>query len=353
MMGRALAAFSTALLVFAAVLLVMNGAYAQARGCEDAQSFDVHNVTTPIEGTLVKTPGDVVFIRFTGLEVGEEAEITVSVKPSKRASITLGLLRGSGGTFASIDEKQVIVEPEGREITFRWHEGSSPVDLCVKILQFSETGELSTSYFVTALAREKSDADVGEAPSTPGKALDLGRLKAGEVKAFTGYLSGKKTGSDYVDYYLFLADIRERGEAVYVRVETNPEDAQVSFSILDSTASFALASNKTILGQATAKVVIEETGEKPLYIKISNEGGLGGDVEYAVSIKLLKSRGNETGVVVPNDRGLGVVLDEFTARVMLLAGVAAVALASVIAIIREARRRKWEEFGEVFIEEGW
>ena len=356
-MSRPLALLLITAVTLAVMLLASNNAYAQAARCEEAEGIDIRGVTSPVEGKLVKTPGDVVFIRFTGLKPGEEAEITVDVKPSRRTSLTLALLRGTGGVFAAVEERQVIVEPEGREVTFRWHEGRETADLCVKILQFSDVGELSTSYSVTAITRERLDAEIGEAPQRPEGAIDLGKLEPGGALEFTGYLSGKKTGSDYVDYYLLLAEIKQRGDVIHVVVKTEPEDAQVSLAILDSEASFALASNKTVLGEASIKlpiVAIEETGARPFYIKVSNEGGLGGDVEYTTRISLLQRLVNETGVVtIQREEGLGVVLDDFTARVMLLAGVAAVALASVIAIVREAIRRRAGEFGEVYIEEGW
>jgi len=333
-------------------LAVLSTVQAQARSCLEAPANDLHEMTKPIEGRLVRNPSDSVFVRFTGLKVGEEAEIIVDVKPSERSVITVGLYREAGrDAFAVISEKQVIATQTGQRVVFRWHEGVKPADLCLKILQFSEVAKITTNYTVVVGVREKMDAGKAEAPPTHENAIQLGKISVGREITITGYLSDKETGSDHVDYYLLVADVREKGERLVFTVETSP-DSQLSVAVLDRGAAFALASNKTTVGKATLNLRIEETGEHPFYLKVSNEGGTGGEAEYSIGIKMLPSPVKTNGIVIPSeDGGETIVIDDRTARLLLLVSVAAVAAASITAIVREAKRRRTEH--EVYIDYGW
>ncbi|MDJ0270727.1 MAG: hypothetical protein NXY59_09360 [Aigarchaeota archaeon] len=347
---RRAAALALAAYITATLALIATAAQPQDP-CLAAKPVNVAEITGKLVGTLTKTPNDADFYRIVGVKPGQELVLSIKASANTSVSLNAALFREvSPGVFALVDENNIVIGRQPVELGYRWLEAetekTSLGSFCIKVSQFSEVFQVSTTYEISVSVAEMFDTGGVDAPSYLDGAVSLGVLEPGKKLTITGFLSAAKKGNDYIDIYK-LSLTAARGDRLVIKLVGSPE-AVLDLALMDQKGEVTLRSNKTTVGEAALSLRLEKAGDYVFYLRISNSGGLGGSAEYTATIELQPAGGQEEGGQQKGGQpGVEPRLSDQTARLIVIGSTAAVAATSILAIIIRTRRRR---AGEEYIE---
>ena len=303
--------------------------------------IDLEAGTPPLEGVLTRRLEDH-FYRLEGIRAGQKVTVTVELKANTSTAISLLLLREvQPRNFARIAGEQLIVGREAQSISFSWiearQEGIQPA-LCFKVGQFSEARPVTSSYRLMVSLEDVSDFRGGDASDKPAKAVDIGEVGADSPITISGHLSSSSGGNDHVDYYVFSASL-SKGDEILVDLRASPDNSILEVTILDMDV-FGLKTNRTLAGRAELRLPWEKSETQSFYLKLSNNGGVGGEARYTATITVKRAVALTTTETTQVEQP---TMEPSTARMIVFGGVTFIAAVSVLALVMRLREPRVRE----------
>lgn len=229
------------------------------------------------------------FYRFENLRPGERLVLKVTVATNTSTGLnTLLMWEIKPNQFTRVGGEQTIQSGGPLDYVYAWTHtnfgDNTPTTLCFKIGIFSEARPAKADYVITLGLERFMDTGGKEAPDKLEKATSIGMLRTGETTIVSGYLTNSNDGLDYADIYVFTAALG-KGKQLTATLTTQPGNIY-EFAILDQTG-YGLRSNRTNAnGEAAVTLETEDTGEKTYYVRVANQGGVGGGGAYTISLDI-------------------------------------------------------------------
>ncbi|MEM4384828.1 MAG: hypothetical protein QXU44_12360, partial [Candidatus Caldarchaeum sp.] len=173
------------------------------------------------------------------------------------------------------------------------------------------------------------------------KATSLGMLRTGETTIISGHLTNSSEGLDYIDTYVFTA-VLGKGKQLTATLSTRPGNIY-EFAILDQTG-YGLRSNRTNTnGEAAVNLETQDTGEKTYYLRVANQGGVGGGGPYTITLTIneVTTSTTTTATTTPIETTTEITtpsLSRETAQLIVYSTVTGIAVLAVAATIIMRRR---------------
>lgn len=294
------------------------------------------------------------FYRFEPLKPGEMLNIVVTVTTNTSTALNMLMMwEITANKFTRIDSVQTIQVGGPVEYSFKWvhaNQGENkPTAICFKIGIFSEARPVNAGYQIALGLDRLLDTGNVEAADKPDKAAQIGTIQPGQPFIVSGYLASSQEGLDHGDTYALTVSLG-RGKRLTATLTTQTENTY-EITLLDQTG-YGLRSNRTTLGTATITLTSEDSTPKPLYLRISNQGGVGGGGPYTVTLELSEAAATVTTTqpttpATTTETLQNPALSRQTAISIVYGSVIAVAAAAVVATVLARRRAR------MVVEEGW
>lgn len=299
----------------------------------------------PIEATLAGRLRED-FYRFENLRPGERLVLRVTVTTNTSTGLnTLLMWEIRPSQFTRIGGEQTIQAGGPRDYVYSWVHSNfgenTSTTLCFKIGIFSEARPAKADYVVTLGIERYMDTGGREAADKLEKATSLGMLRTGETTIISGYLTNSSEGLDYIDTYVFTA-VLGKGKQLTATLSTRPGNIY-EFAILDQTG-YGLRSNRTNTnGEAAVNLETQDTGEKTYYLRVANQGGVGGGGPYTITLTIneVTTSTTTTATTTPIETTTEITtpsLSRETAQLIVYSTVTGIAVLAVAATIIMRRR---------------
>lgn len=296
------------------------------------------------------------FYRFENLRPGERISVDVQVRTNTSAAISMLMLwEIRPNQFTHITTEQQILLGGPHAFNFSWTHANlgenRPTTICFKIGLFSEARPAKADYTGSVSVDRLHDTGGGDAANRAERASSLGALSDTPVMV-SGYLSSVSQGSDHVDFYVFTAALG-RGKMLLAELSTQ-EGNIYDIALLDNT-QFSLRYNQTGDRQkATIQLTNEDPGEKTYFLKVSNNGGVGGGGPYTINLSIKQVVSGTTTTTNTGQQTFTTnttvqpTIPQETARAIVYGSVVGIAAAAVVATVLMRRRSQ-----AVVAEEEW
>ncbi|MEM4294176.1 MAG: hypothetical protein QXV86_00225 [Candidatus Caldarchaeum sp.] len=294
------------------------------------------------------------FYRFENLRPGESIKVDVQIRTNTSAAVSMLMLwEIRPNQFTHIATEQQILTGGPYPFNFSWTHANLgenlPTTICFKVGLFSEARPAKADYTAAVSVDRLQDTGGGDAANTAEKASSLGALSDTPVMV-SGHLSSYQQGSDHVDFYVFTAAL---GRGRTLLVELNTQEGNIyEIALLDST-QFSLRYNQTGGRQkATIQLTNEDPGEKTYFLKVSNNGGVGGGGPYTINLSIRQvvagTTTNTGQQTITTNTAVQPTIPQETARAIVYGSVVGIAAAAVVATVLMRRRSQ-----AVVAEEEW
>ncbi|MEM4190049.1 MAG: hypothetical protein QW544_06005 [Candidatus Caldarchaeum sp.] len=315
--------------------------------------YSLQDSLQPITGNLTGRLQER-FYRLENLRPSEMVTLSVKLTANTSASVSMLMLwEIRMNQFTHVSTEQTIISGGPHESTFSWTHANTgnnqPTNICFKVGLFSEARPAKVDYTIAVSVEKLQDTGGGDAADKPERAMSIGKIQTETPVTISGYLTSDKQGIDHVDFYVFTAALGKGKELVATL--TTREGNIYEAAILDQTL-FTLRYNQTA-GKQKATIVLEneEPAEKTYYLKISNNGGVGGGGPYTVTLEIRQTTAitstatKQTTVTQTLEQP---TIPPETARAIVYGSVVGVAAVAVAATVLARRRSQ-----TYVVEEGW
>ncbi|BAJ50412.1 hypothetical protein CSUB_C0552 [Candidatus Caldarchaeum subterraneum] len=297
----------------------------------------------PIEATLAGRLRED-FYRFENLRPGERLVLRVTVTTNTSTGFnTLLMWEIRPSQFSRIGGVQTIQAGGPLEYVYSWAHSNfgenTSTTLCFKIGIFSEARPAKADYVITLGIERLVDTGGREAADKLEKATPLGALRTGETTIISGYLTNSSEGLDYVDTYVLTA-VLGKGKQLTATLTTQPGNIY-ELVILDQTG-YGLRSNRTnTSGEAAVSLETQDAAEKTYYIRVSNQGGVGGGGPYTITLSINEATTSTTTTTTTTPITTEITtpsLSHETAQLIVYGTVTGIAVLAVAATVIMRRR---------------
>ncbi|MEM4693821.1 MAG: hypothetical protein QW655_04865 [Nitrososphaerota archaeon] len=354
-----------AILLSAAFFLLVFTVYAeeQAPGAdfETALPLDLSAGYVWVNNSLVKPFEDNHYYIFRGLRSGVEVRVEGVLVGVESGLTTVSLYSNDQARLIGMD--QVLGKNTRKRVELKYmlgYDPRSPEELAV-YLRIGKSSGAALNYSLKIYTVEYSDAGSGrDAGGSYDTALPLSITTKDVVTRFTGYLSEKDYGNDFIDYYKLPVELA-RGQELLIEIKPSPE-LMVRASILNATDRFTLKSNRSEAKGEPLTLRIRgdwRTGLNNFYLVVENMGGTGGGGQYSVTVQIVTPTTTETTTATTISTSPWPSIDQETLRnLIIIIAIATVVIAVVVMIVMRRRAaRVEEEWGgwgtESWGEESW
>lgn len=349
-----------AILLSATFFLLVFTVYAEEQtpgtDFESALPLDLSAGYVWVNSSLIKPFEDNHYYMIEGLKSGVEVRVEGVLIGVESGLTTVSLYSSDQARLIGVD--QVLGKNTRKRVELKYmlgYDPRSPEELAV-YLRIGKSSGAALNYSLKIYRVEYFDAGSGrDAGGAFDAALPLSITTKDVITRFTGYLSEKDYGNDFVDYYKLPVELA-RGQELLVEIKPSTE-LMIRASLLNATDRFTLKSNRSEAKGEPLTLRVKgdwKAGLNNFYLVVENTGGAGGGGQYSVTVQIITPTATETTTTTTTNTSPWPYVDQETLRnlIILIAIVTVVIAVIVIIIMRKRAVRVEEEWGS-WGEESW